>query len=71
MDELKVSCYSGYTYAECPRSFIWRGEEYKVAGTERAWIEPGRRCFWVTTGAGRWFDLCYLEAQGEWVIAER
>jgi hypothetical protein len=71
MDELRVSCYSGYTCADRPRSFTWRGEEYEVAGTERAWIEPGRRCFWVNTGAGRRFDLCYLEAQDERVIAER
>ena len=36
MDNLKVNCYSGHTYAERPRSFTWEGAEYDVEAIEKA-----------------------------------
>ena len=34
LNNLKVSCYSGQTYAERPKSFRWQGMEYEVAETK-------------------------------------
>lgn len=39
MNNLKVSCYSGYTYAERPESFEWRGVEYEIKEIEKEWQE--------------------------------
>ena len=66
MNNLKVTCYSGHTYAERPASFLWQGREYKVKQIEKAWQEPGERLFKVTTGEGELFELCYNEADDQW-----
>jgi len=63
---LKVSCYSAHTYAERPASFLWQGREHKVKEIEKAWQEPGKRLFKVTTGEGKLFELCYNEAEAQW-----
>ncbi len=63
MNNLKVSCYSGHTYAEEPRSFEWQGEEYEVAEIEKAWQEPGERHFQVRTRDNKMFQLCYNETE--------
>ena len=39
---MKVNCYSGQTYAERPRSFLWQGVEYEVREIEKAWLERGK-----------------------------
>jgi hypothetical protein len=70
LEELEVSCYSGQTYAERPRSFAWRGAVYEIAEIERAWWEPGRRCFRVSTGDNKLFQLCYNEVQRQWSLVE-
>ncbi|MBI2860624.1 MAG: hypothetical protein HYX91_03855 [Chloroflexi bacterium] len=70
MDDIEVSCYSGHTYADEPRSFRWEGQEYKVEQVEKAWLEPGLRCFQVRAGENRRFKICYNEAQQRWSIAE-
>ncbi len=70
MNELKVSCYSGYTYAERPESFIWQGIEYKVRQIEKEWLEPGERHFQVRTGDNKLFQLCYNETEHNWSIIE-
>ena len=70
MNNLKVTCYSGHTYAERPQSFLWRGREYKVKEIEKAWLEPGKRLFKVTTGKGELFELCYNEADDQWSAIE-
>ena len=44
-NNLKVSCYSGQTYAERPKSFAWAGVEYEVEEIEKEWLEPGERHF--------------------------
>ena len=67
---LKVNCYSGHTYAERPQSFEWQGIEYEVEEIEKAWLEPGERHFRVRTGAGKFFQLCYNETEGEWWLTE-
>ena len=69
-DSPEVHCYSGYTYAERPRSFKWRGTEYEVAEIEKAWQGPGERHFKVRTRDNKLFKLCYNELQDQWSITE-
>ena len=70
LDNLKVNCYSGHTYAEEPRSFNWEGVEYDIVGIEKAWQEPGERHFLVKTGGNKFFRLCYNEARKRWSVTE-
>jgi hypothetical protein len=68
LNNLTVRCYSGYTYAEEPRSFEWGGEAYEVAEIERAWQEPGERHFKVKTKDKKLFELCYNETKERWSL---
>ena len=70
MNSLIVRCYSGYTYAEEPRSFEWRGVDYEVVVIERTWRAPGERHFLVKTGDNKLFQLCYNEAEECWSLTE-
>ena len=70
LNNLKVNCYSGHTYAEEPRSFKWQGVEYEVEEIEKAWQEPGERYFQVRTGDNKIFRLCYNETEKRWSITE-
>ncbi len=65
-----VKCYSGYLYAEEPRSFVWQESELEIEFVEDAWQEPGKRLFRVVTRDGRLFELCYNEATGQWSAVE-
>jgi hypothetical protein len=67
---LNVRCYSGYTCAEEPRSVTINGIEHQVTEIERAWREPGKRCFLVITGDSKIFKLCYNEPEGTWSASE-
>jgi len=66
----RVTCYSSHTYAERPKSFLWQGKEYKVKEIEKAWQEPVKRLFKVTTEEGKLFELCYNEAERQWSAIE-
>jgi len=70
LNNLKVNCYSGYVYAEEPRSFIWQDKELRIKSVENAWQEPGRRLFRVVTEDGKLFKLCYNEADDQWSAVE-
>ena len=70
MDNIKVKCYSGQTYAERPRSFTWEGIEYEVEEIEKEWQEPGERHFQVRTRDNKLFQLCYNETQDHWSLTE-
>ena len=70
LDNVKVNCYSGQTYAERPRSFLWEGREYEVEEIERAWQEPGERHFQVRTRDNKLFRLCYNEVEKQWSLIE-
>ncbi|MBI2831320.1 MAG: hypothetical protein HYX79_03590 [Chloroflexi bacterium] len=63
---LNVTCYSGHTYAEEPRSFVWEGVEQQVKDIEKSWVEPGQRCFRVRADCNKLFQLCYNVAQDQW-----
>ena len=69
-ESAKVSCYSGHTYAESPRSFEWEGTIYEVEVVENTWQEPGERHFQVRTRDNRLFQLCYNETNKQWSITE-
>jgi len=68
--EVSVKCYSGYLYAQQPRSFVWQESELEVESVEEAWREPGKRLFRVVTHDGRLFELCYNEATDQWFAIE-
>ena len=70
MNNLKVNCYSGHTYAEEPRSFEWEGQKYEVDKIEKAWGEPGERYFQVRTRDNKLFQLCYNETKDQWSLIE-
>ena len=67
MNDISVRCYSGYTYAEEPRSFVWRGVTREVE-VVRAWREPGQRHFLVRAGDNKLFQLCYNEGNERWSL---
>ena len=64
--DTEVKCYSGYVYAEEPRSFVWQGKELGIESVEAAWREPGQRLFRVVTEDSNLFELCYNEATDRW-----
>ena len=68
--QVLVTCYSGYTYAERPKSLIWEGIERKVKEIEKEWQELGARLFQVCTEDGRLFVLSYNERGDEWSAFE-
>ena len=70
MDNLKVTCYSGYIYAQEPQSFIWLDEENRIKSIEKAWQGPGKRLFKVVTEEGKLFELCYNEPDDQWFAVE-
>lgn len=70
MNNLKVNCYSGHTYAERPRSFTWEDTEYQIEEIEKEWLEPGKRCFQTRTGDNKLFKLCYNEVEESWSLTE-
>jgi hypothetical protein len=70
MNNLKVNCYSGQTYAERPKSFIWEGVEYEIEEIEKEWREPEERHFQVRTRDNKLFQLCYNESQDQWSLTE-
>ena len=69
-NKLKVNCYSGHTYPEQPRSFLWEGVQYEVEEIERAWQEPGERHFQLRTRDNKLFQLCYNEMEKQWSLIE-
>ena len=69
-DNIKVSCYSGHTYAERPTSFEWEGTEYAVEKIEKEWREPDRKYFQVRTKGNKLFQLCYNETNKQWSLVE-
>ncbi len=64
----RVECYSGYTYAQDPRAFIWRGQRHTVTHVERRWRAPAGPAFRVRTAGGHRFSLAYDESAAAWTI---
>ncbi|HEY92407.1 MAG TPA: hypothetical protein G4O17_01495 [Dehalococcoidia bacterium] len=70
MNNLKVNCYSGNTYAERSESFLWQGIKYELVEIEKAWLEPGERHFQVRTRDNKLFQLCYNDTEKHWSLTE-
>jgi hypothetical protein len=70
LEDLKVRCYSGRTYAKRPVSFLWQDREYEVAEIEKEWLEPGERHFRVCTTGNQLFHLRYVEQADQWYLVE-
>jgi hypothetical protein len=68
--DISVKCYSGYLYAEEPRSFVWQESELQIESVEEAWQEPGKRLFKVVAQDRTLFALCYNEATDRWAVAK-
>jgi len=66
-----VECYSGHTYAQEPRAFVWRGQRRAVACVERAWQSPEGPCFLVRTEGGERFLLAYRLGSDEWYATQQ
>jgi hypothetical protein len=69
--ELIVECYSGHTYAQEPRAFVWYGERHVVQAVERTWRAPEGPHFLVRTREGGFFELTYNEVEHTWSTKER
>lgn len=67
-ESVEVECYSGYTYAQRPRAFTWRGQRYQVEAVERTWRTPQGLCFQVCTQEGSMFELVYDEQKDAWFL---
>ena len=61
-DRMAVEYYSGYTYAEEPRAFVYKA----VAALRKIWREPPGPCFEVLADDGGVYRLVYDEAVDEW-----
>ena len=68
---LIVECYSGHTYAQEPRAFVWHGQRHIVRAVEQAWRAPEGPHFLVHTERGGFFELAYDEAEDVWSVRER
>jgi hypothetical protein len=66
--ELTVECYSGHTYAQEPRAFIWHGRRYVVQKVERAWRTPEGPHFRVVTDDEDSYELVYKEQADIWSL---
>jgi hypothetical protein len=63
-----VECYSGQSYPERPRSFLWEGERLEVAEILSRWRTPESTRFQIRIEDGRIFELIYHEPQDRWII---
>jgi len=66
--ELTVECYSGHTYAQEPRAFVWQGRRHVVQKVERAWRAPKGPRFRVVTDNGDSYELAYNEQADTWSL---
>lgn len=64
----QVECYSGHTYAQEPRAFLWEGRRYLVVGVEARWRTPDGPAFRVRVESGKRFELHYQEGADTWSL---
>ena len=63
---VRVTCYSGHSYAQEPRAFVWRGDRHVVAAVERTWRTPSGPHFLVRAEDGVRCELAYDERADAW-----
>lgn len=64
----RVECYSGHTYAQEPRSVIWRGRRYPVIHVQARWRTPEGPAFRIETEQEMRFELYYHDIEARWTI---
>lgn len=65
----KVECYSGHTYAQEPRYFVFDNERLAVAEVCRRWREPTGPYFEILADNGARYVLTYNEADDFWSVS--
>jgi hypothetical protein len=69
-DSNVVKCYSGSSYAQQPRSFIWQGAEQQIESIIKQEYSPQGKLFLVTTPHGLLFNLEYLIELDQWQVSQ-
>jgi len=69
-DKLQVECYSGHTYAQEPRAFVWRGQRFEVEAVEARWRTPDGPAFRVRVHSEKVFELRYHDIEDRWSLAK-
>ncbi len=64
-----VECYSGYTYAQEPRSFVVDEKRKTITDVRRRWREPRGPCFEVLADDGNVYLLKYDETADVWHVS--
>ncbi|MBI3158652.1 MAG: hypothetical protein HYZ26_03505 [Chloroflexi bacterium] len=64
-----VTCFSGHTYAQRPRSVQWQGGWQDILTVLADWHTPEGRAFRVLTAAGAALELRYLAERDAWEAA--
>lgn len=64
----EVECYSGHTYAQEPRHFVFGDKRLAVTKVCRRWREPTGPCFEVLASNGATYMLTYNEAGDFWSV---
>jgi len=73
---IKVTCYSGRSYADRPVSFVWDQKRYEITKIEREWLEPGEKHFIVkatrsgSTESEKRLEICYHTQEDIWRLNE-
>jgi hypothetical protein len=75
-ETVQVECYSGYTYAQEPRTVEWQGQRYEIKRILKRWRTPQGPGFHVeVTGISnlqspisRLVDLTYWEIEDKWTM---
>lgn len=68
-DDAAVECYSGHTYAQEPRAFVFDNERRTVTRVCKRWREPAGPRFKVLADDTATYVLAYDEAAGRWHVS--
>jgi len=68
-DDAFVDCYSGHTYAQEPRTFVFVSERRVVTRMCKRWREPAGPRFKVLADDGATYVLAYDEATDQWHVS--
>lgn len=67
--DVSVECYSGHTYAQEPRAFVYHEQRHVVTAVRKRWREPGGPCFEIVADDGVCYKLVYDEVAEHWQIS--
>ena len=70
MQQTKVECHSGFTYAQRPLRFQWLGEWQEVENIFDQWKTPTGAGFKGSTTVHMVFELYYHEDLDQWEVQD-